>query len=114
MYKKKGSDIMKTLNYTPMDKSTWGYDMLDKVNTLFVYGHPYSNTCENCWKSCKLPDKKECDDNGNHLANGIYGNMLIQMKLGNVEKIYGTNCYNDIGNIDEEVLQGIAVFRIVR
>lgn len=107
--------FMKTLNYNPMDKNTWGYDMLDKVNTLFVFGHPYSDTCENCWKMCKLPDNSVCDDNGNSLANGIFGNMVIQMKIGNVEKIYGVNCYNkDIGNIDEDVLQSIAVFRVVR
>lgn len=107
--------IMKTLNYNPMDKTTWGYDMLDKVNTLFVFGYPYSNLCYECWKCCKLPDKNVRDDNGNPLYKGIFGNMLTQMKLGNVEKIYGVNCYNnDIGNIDENVLQSIAVFRIVR
>ena len=59
--------IMKTLNYNPMDKTTWGYDLLDNVNTLFVLGHPYSNLCYECWKTCKLPDKNECDDNGNPL-----------------------------------------------
>lgn len=107
--------IMKTLNYNPMDKTTWGYDMLDKVNTLFVFGHPYSNLCYECWKTCKLPDKNECDDNGNPLAEGIFGNILVQMKLGNVEKIYGVNCYNkNIENMDEYVLQSIALFRIVR
>lgn len=107
--------VMKTLNYNPMDKTTWGYDMLDKVNTLFVFGYPYSNLCYECWKTCKLPDKNECDGNGNPLYKGIFGNILVQMKLGNVEKIYGVNCYNkDIGNIDEDVLQSIAIFRIVR
>lgn len=107
--------VMKTLNYNPMDKTTWGYDLLDKVNTLFVFGHPYSNLCYECWKSYKLPDKNECDDNGIPLAKGIFGNILVQMKLGNVEKIYGANCYNkDIGNIDEYVLDSIALFRIVR
>ena len=106
--------IMKTLNYNPMDKTTWGYDLLDKVNTLFVFGHPYSNFCYECWKSCKLPDKSVCDDNGNPLAEGILGNMLVQMKLGNVEKIYGVNCYNNIENVDDYILSSIAVFKIVR
>ena len=75
--------IMKTLNYNPMDKSTW---------------------------------------DGKPLAEGIFGNMLIQMKLGKVEKIYGVNCCNNscnnscnnIKDIDDYILSSIAVFRIVR
>lgn len=88
--------VMKTLNYNPMDKTTWGYDMLDDVNVILVYGQPYSygDCWEDCWKFCKLPDKSECDDNGIPLSRGIFGNMLIQMKIGKVKEIYGANCDN--------------------
>lgn len=94
--------VMKTLNYKPMDKSTWGYDMLDNANVLIVYGHPYycGDCWEDCWKFCKLPDKSECDANGNPLSSGIFGNMLIQMEIGNVKEIYGVNC-------DDKNLAGI-------
>lgn len=97
--------IMKTLNYNPMDKSTHGYDMLNDANVILVYGHPYScgDCWEDCWTFCKLPDKSECDANGIPLARGIFGNMLIQMKIGKVKEIYGINC-------DNKTLTGIRNF----